>query len=157
MRVDIQPLFLPSASVLRGEARKFSQPVALLNQCFFKSRQHIPYHLVTFIRRVRLRSGRLLQSRRAQTKIGRLQNVVDIGIERLSLRIEACQLDELLKRMSKEQATVFIQGVRRRVQESLPGSTAATSLHHKHFPKSPGGLPCFPFMGTQPGNGTRDR
>lgn len=68
---------------------------------------------------------------------------MDIGTERLSLRIEACQLDELLKRMSKEQAIVFIQGVRRRVEESLPGSTAATSLSPPTLPKKSGGLAMF--------------
>jgi hypothetical protein len=49
--------------------------------------------------------------------------------------LNACQLDELLKRMSKEQAIVFIQGVLRRVEESLPGSTAATSLSPQTLPK----------------------
>jgi polyhydroxyalkanoate synthesis regulator phasin len=45
---------------------------------------------------------------------------VGIGMERLSQKLEAVQLttDELLKQMSKEQATVLIQHILRRVEES---------------------------------------
>ena len=44
-----------------------------------------------------------------------------IGMRRVSLKIEAVQLttDELLKRMSKEQAIVFIQRLLRQMEESL--------------------------------------
>jgi polyhydroxyalkanoate synthesis regulator phasin len=46
---------------------------------------------------------------------------VGIGMRRVSLNIEAVQLttDELLKRMSKEQAIVFIQHLLRQMEESL--------------------------------------
>jgi hypothetical protein len=44
---------------------------------------------------------------------------VGIGMERTSLKIEVCQLNEMLKRISKEQAIVFIQSVLRQVEESL--------------------------------------
>ena len=42
-------------------------------------------------------------------------------MERVSHKLEAWKLttDELLKRMSKEQAIIFIQGVLRRMEESL--------------------------------------
>ena len=42
-------------------------------------------------------------------------------MKRVSLKIEAVQLttDELLKRMSKEQAIVFIQRILRQMEESL--------------------------------------
>ncbi len=42
-------------------------------------------------------------------------------MERVSLKLEAWKLttDELLKRMSKEQAIIFIQGILRRMEESL--------------------------------------
>lgn len=48
-----------------------------------------------------------------------VENVVGIGMERVSLKIEVCQLDEMLKRISKERAIVFIQSVLRQVEESL--------------------------------------
>lgn len=49
-------------------------------------------------------------------------------MKRVSLKLEAHQLttDELLKRMSKEQAIVFIQGLLRQIEESLnPDARAA--------------------------------
>jgi hypothetical protein len=46
---------------------------------------------------------------------------VGIAMKRVSLKLEAYELttDELLKRMSKEQAIIFIQGILRRMEESL--------------------------------------
>jgi hypothetical protein len=42
-------------------------------------------------------------------------------MKRVSGKVEAFELttDELLKRMSKEQAIIFIQGILRRMEESL--------------------------------------
>jgi hypothetical protein len=42
-------------------------------------------------------------------------------VKHLSLKAEACKLtsDELLKRMPKEQAIILIQGLLRRMEESL--------------------------------------
>ncbi len=62
-------------------------------------------------------------------------------MERVSLKLEAWKLttDELLKRMSKEQAIIFIQGILRRMEESLdepeiPASLSrAFYLFHKFF------------------------
>jgi hypothetical protein len=46
---------------------------------------------------------------------------VGIAMKRVSGKVEAFGLttDELLKRMSKEQAIIFIQGILRRMEESL--------------------------------------
>jgi len=46
---------------------------------------------------------------------------VGIDMKRVSLKIEAHQLttDELLKRMPKEQAITVVQGILRRMEESL--------------------------------------
>lgn len=44
-----------------------------------------------------------------------------IGMKHVSLKIEACDLttNELLKRMPKEQAITLVQGILRRMEESL--------------------------------------
>jgi len=44
-------------------------------------------------------------------------------MKRVSGKVEALELttDELLKRMSREQAIIFIQGILRRMEESLDG------------------------------------
>jgi hypothetical protein len=44
-----------------------------------------------------------------------------IAMKRVSQKLEAWKLttDELLKRMSKEQAIIFIQGILRQMEESL--------------------------------------
>ena len=54
-------------------------------------------------------------------KSGRVQNVVGIGMKCVSLITEAYVLttDELLKRMPKEQAITLVQGILRRMEESL--------------------------------------
>jgi hypothetical protein len=46
---------------------------------------------------------------------------VGIAMKRVSHKLEAYELttDELLKRMSKEQAIIFIQGILRQMEESL--------------------------------------
>ena len=56
------------------------------------------------------------------------------GMKRLSQKLEAHQLttDEFLKRMSKEQAIVFIQGLLRQIEESLnPDAPAAKTRVEK--------------------------
>jgi hypothetical protein len=54
-------------------------------------------------------------------KSGRVRNPVGIGMKRVSLKTEAYVLttDELLKRMPKEQAITLVQGILRRMEESL--------------------------------------
>jgi hypothetical protein len=64
---------------------------------------------------------RELFSRPAQMKSGRVQNVVGIGMRHVTLITEGHPLttDELLKRMPKEQAITLVQGILRRMEESL--------------------------------------
>ena len=54
-------------------------------------------------------------------KSGRVRNVVGICMKCVSLITEAYVLttDELLKRMPKEQAITLVQGILRRMEESL--------------------------------------
>ncbi len=54
-------------------------------------------------------------------KSGRVQNVVGLGMKRVSVKTEVHMLatDELLKRMPKEQAITLVQGIVRRMEESL--------------------------------------
>jgi hypothetical protein len=54
-------------------------------------------------------------------KSGRVQNVVGIDMKCVSLITEAYVLttDELLKRMPKEQTITLVQGILRRMEESL--------------------------------------